>query len=197
MNRKENIVHRALELFNRDGIASVSVKEIAKQMGISDGNIRYYYRTKEDLVIAILESMKLELTNIMQSFELIDFEKARETLKMFFALSYQIVHKYRCLYLDQVWLHHHMKNYRTNFQTYVDSWRSVFKETFRQFLKVGIFKNQYSERQYKLLFEQLYIFSDSWILYYEQSENRDIEYYIELAMSILTPYWVDQDDSNS
>lgn len=189
MSRKKNIISKGLELFNTKGFASVSLKEIAKQMGISDGNVRYYFRTKEDLAIAILQDMQEELETLMQAFNQGNYDHPPVFLKSFFTQSYQVIYTYRCLYLDQVWLHHHFPEYRSQFQTYVDQWRKVFLETFERFRSENIFTNTYSDQQYQHLFEQLYIYSDSWILYYQQAENPTIEYYVELGMSILVPYW--------
>ncbi len=189
LKTKDKIVQQAIQQFNQEGIASVSLKAIAKELNISDGNLRYHYKTKEDLVIAVLEAMKKDLFLMKQSFSSKEQLPNKDFFHHFFKGSYQIIFTYRCVYLDQVWLYHHMKNYTKIFSAYVNEWRQDFLETFKIMREIGVLSANYSDEQYKMLFEQLYIYSNSWILYYEQQTEKEIAYYVAICMSILAPYW--------
>ncbi len=54
MKRKEAIVLTALKMFNESGIHNVGVREIARTMSISVGNLSYHFPKKEDIVAQIL-----------------------------------------------------------------------------------------------------------------------------------------------
>ena len=43
MNTKHKILKTALDLFNKEGLDQVSVRRIAVEMNISDGNLRYHF----------------------------------------------------------------------------------------------------------------------------------------------------------
>src|SRR5829696_9202746 len=62
MEVKERILVKAHELFNRYGIRSVSMDDIAAQLGMSKKTLYQYYADKEELVsgvfIAIIEGNK-------------------------------------------------------------------------------------------------------------------------------------------
>ena len=55
--RKEDILNAALELFNKKGIDEVRTRDIAKEIGISLGNLTYYFPTKSDIVFALVQEV--------------------------------------------------------------------------------------------------------------------------------------------
>jgi AcrR family transcriptional regulator len=54
-NTRIRIVEAALRVLARDGYSATSVKDIAAEAGIAQGLVHYYFKTKEDLVVAALE----------------------------------------------------------------------------------------------------------------------------------------------
>lgn len=56
MEAKERILLKAHELFNRYGIRSVSMDDIAAQLGMSKKTLYQYYVDKEELVRAVISS---------------------------------------------------------------------------------------------------------------------------------------------
>src|SRR5688572_10407957 len=59
---REQILDRAVELFNDRGVEYVGIRELAKDLGIKGGNITYYFPTKDDLVVAVAQRL-LALNN--------------------------------------------------------------------------------------------------------------------------------------
>ena len=47
---KERIKDKARELFNVQGMSDTSLRNIAQALGISQGNLNYHYKVKQDLV---------------------------------------------------------------------------------------------------------------------------------------------------
>jgi AcrR family transcriptional regulator len=56
MEPKERILEKANELFNRYGIRSVSMDDIATQVGMSKKTVYQYYTDKEELVTEVIEA---------------------------------------------------------------------------------------------------------------------------------------------
>lgn len=54
---RDRILETALALFNQDGFAKVTTARIAAEVGISEGNLWYHFRTKRDLVVALWEQL--------------------------------------------------------------------------------------------------------------------------------------------
>lgn len=49
------ILETAIKMFNEEGYASVSIRDISKKLNISPGNLTYYYKKKNDLIKAIFD----------------------------------------------------------------------------------------------------------------------------------------------
>lgn len=58
MKTRDRILKTALALFNESGEAGVSLAQIAGALGISEGNLWYHFRTKRDLIAALLEALE-------------------------------------------------------------------------------------------------------------------------------------------
>ena len=50
---KTDILETARKLFNEQGYNGVSMRDIAGALGISVGNLTYYFKRKEDLLEAV------------------------------------------------------------------------------------------------------------------------------------------------
>ena len=50
----QRILEHAREAFNERGVAAVGVREIARDLGLSPGNVSYHFPTKEALVAALM-----------------------------------------------------------------------------------------------------------------------------------------------
>jgi AcrR family transcriptional regulator len=56
MSTKEKILKEALSQFNERGLHQVGIREIARTLGISPGNMSYHFPKKEDLLVELLKS---------------------------------------------------------------------------------------------------------------------------------------------
>lgn len=61
MSTKELILNVSLELFAKKGYDGVSVREIARQVGVRESALYKHYKNKEDILITIAEVMKERL----------------------------------------------------------------------------------------------------------------------------------------
>jgi AcrR family transcriptional regulator len=62
---KDRILASALDLFNVRGEAGVTTAQIARSLGISEGNLWYHFRTKRDLVNGLFARMEAELDDVL------------------------------------------------------------------------------------------------------------------------------------
>ena len=53
--RKEEILRIALELYNKLGLENVSIRDIAKELKISPGNLTYHFPTQNDINFALAQ----------------------------------------------------------------------------------------------------------------------------------------------
>ena len=67
-DKRARLVHSAVKLFHLKGFQATSIAEIARDADVPVGNVFYYFRTKDDLIRAVIEHW---IEHIDRSLELI------------------------------------------------------------------------------------------------------------------------------
>lgn len=83
MDKQEQILQAALKLFVENGFHGTPTSRIAQEAGVSNGTLFHYYKTKDELVVALYIYIKTNLTGCI--------DKARlegETIKASFKRMY-------------------------------------------------------------------------------------------------------------
>ena len=65
MDKKEEILKTALKLFVEFGFHATPTSKIAKEAGIANGTLFHYYKTKDELILALYAHTKSRLTEYM------------------------------------------------------------------------------------------------------------------------------------
>ena len=55
--RREQIVDAAVDVIAEQGIQKLSLSEIEKKVGMSRGQLTYYFATKEDILLAVFDRL--------------------------------------------------------------------------------------------------------------------------------------------
>ncbi len=63
-HRKEALIQATISLVAERGVAGATVREIAKQAEVTQGLIRHYFSTKEELIMAAFEHHMRHMTNL-------------------------------------------------------------------------------------------------------------------------------------
>jgi len=61
VSTRRRIVERSVELFNRGSVQSVTIEQIASDLGMSPGNLTYHFPHKRDLIRAALDVLQERL----------------------------------------------------------------------------------------------------------------------------------------
>lgn len=64
-NRGELIEEAAVELFSRYGYERTSIEDIAKHLGIGKGSVYLEFRTKEDILMRVIERYAVKIQSMM------------------------------------------------------------------------------------------------------------------------------------
>lgn len=70
LHRREIIILTAIEIIGECGIQGLSTREIAKRQGISEGTLFRHFKTKNDIVLAVLDYFSQYDGDIFRSAEL-------------------------------------------------------------------------------------------------------------------------------
>ena len=80
-DKKTMILEKAFELFRKNGYTDTKVEDITKKLGISKGSFYTYFKTKEELLCELLESIK---ESEMEKYSKVEIdENPKKTLENF------------------------------------------------------------------------------------------------------------------
>ncbi len=64
-NTRDRLIDTAMELFHSQGYQATGVAQILKKAGVNSGSLYYFFPTKEDLLLAVLDKYKLMLHPVL------------------------------------------------------------------------------------------------------------------------------------
>jgi len=62
--RRQQLIEATLSVIARQGFAGTRLSDVARQAGVSYGVVSFYFKTKEDLLLATLQSLADEYTQV-------------------------------------------------------------------------------------------------------------------------------------
>jgi len=86
---RTRILETCLRLFNESGPASVTTAEIARTVGINEGNLYYYFRKKADILLALFEEFETALDRTANAPHSEGVDPGLEYLKTWFRLMWE------------------------------------------------------------------------------------------------------------
>jgi len=190
---KEKIISQAVEVFNRKGISKTTLRDIARELTISDGHLRYYFKTKEELVLAIFSEMEQEITSYATK-AVADFHDAHALIGPLTTI-YRIMYRYVFFFAESAAILATFPKVYAAYEQLFQSRRELFLALFEQYKTNGVFEDKVDAHLFPLLFEQVFIVSDSWVRYARLPQNRhltqeeQIQHYVAVTVALLLPYF--------
>ena len=141
MKTKDKIIYTAIKLFNKQGTNLVSTNHIAKEMGISPGNLYYHFRSKNDIIRSISDNFSNELGSVLK-IQLDTISDFSSNLTSLFNRFFKIQRSYQFLFLEGA----HLVKQDNELQDNYTNLRSLIKKGYHELLsnlvKIKIMKRQ-------------------------------------------------------
>jgi AcrR family transcriptional regulator len=192
MRTRDKILETARQMFNELGIDNTSAKMIATELGISDGNLRYYFRTKEDLVYALYMQL---VDGFNQQFTPYTTEEAISLGQTYHTLHsvFERLYTHRYLMADFMAIMRKYPKIEQHYQQLIQSRKQLFRRLIEIMQKEGIFKDDIPHSQYENVIDQFYILSDAWIghaevFFKDKDPAKKVKHYARLTFSLFVPY---------
>ncbi len=173
MKLRDKILKLALKLLNEEGLNQLKVEKITDELGISKGNLNYYFPKKDDILVALFQEYNLRLLDFAASFKVEDFDIRKYHLAVVELFS--IVRKYRGLVFasaTKAYPKSVINELNERFET-----RNRLVESFWQALyQNGLITELPEKDELKIIIDRLYIISNYWILMYEYHYKGEMTY---------------------
>lgn len=134
MKTKDRILDKAIELFNELGVHRVGVRDIARALNMSPGNLSYHFSKKEDLVVEIITRYSAGNDTEFEAYfsQPPSVELFLELMRQIFERQYKI----RGLFTGPESSIHSFAS-QTNYQATEQKRRNSFREIFEELGKNG------------------------------------------------------------
>ncbi len=193
---KVKILGCALEHFNERGVSETTLRMVASALDISQGNLNYHFRTKQELVEALyfelVDKMDLQIQNLVAG---------KPDLRYLYdvsGISMGVLFEYKFLLKDSLKVMRMSSKIKAHYHQLQKKRLAQFMELFRQQEANGTIRAQQFEAEYERLYERLTILGDNWIRHQEMQrpELQDpVRYYQRLNFEIIYPYLTEEGKS--
>jgi AcrR family transcriptional regulator len=182
MNTREKILEAALKLFNEKGTETITVRHIAKEIGISHGNLCYHFPNTDEIIFKLYENLVEELSIGISRLPVkeVDLWLLYRTGHLTFSLMY----KYKFLMLDFVGIMRRIEKLKNHYRQLVIFRQQEFQRTMEFLIVGGYLKPEVTQGHYAGVREINFILGDFWIsraeIIFEGPEKEKLNYYLSL-----------------
>ena len=189
MNTKDKIIKTSIILFNMHGTKAISTNHIAKEMGISPGNLYYHFRSKNDIIRSISDNFSNELGSVLK-IQLNTISGFSSNLTSLFNRFFKIQQSYQFLFLEGVYLAKQDNRLLNNYTDLRSKIKKGYLELLSNLVKIKIMKKQ-SLNIIEDLLDAQWIIMWYWINHTILDRNKyddfQIKKGIKLSFSIIKP----------
>lgn len=187
MGTKIKILHTSKKEFNSKGISSLSLRDLANEVGISHGNLCYHYANKDDIIKALYFEMSEKVEQLLNPNNPSD-NFGVEILERLFDLYYE----YRFI----------LKNITEIFNRNADLKKIYIQNTKKRenellaimslLSKQGFLKKGIDGDEKRMIIDKVNLIAYTWIPYAELinfgTKKQSRQYFIKLQFTTIEPY---------
>lgn len=188
---KEKILDTALELFNTEGIHTVTVRHIAQAMGISHGNLQYHY-ANTDLIIQALYYRLVARFDILMQEAPAQLAGTFDAFRKGTEASYKLIYEFRFIFLHFVEIGRRLPAITKHYKENLKKREPQFLQLFSLLQQKGYMRKNIPEDVLKLFIHQVFIVSDFWLasneITLQLSGKKALDYYNRIFWNMFYPY---------
>jgi hypothetical protein len=158
---REIILDTSLELFNSFGLSQVALRTIAKKMGISQGNLNYHFKKRDDIIEGLYFQLVKNIDSSMSS-----MQESKNPFQLLVSISETIMfnfHEYRFFLLDFTQIMRENKKIKKHYSELTIQREEQFSMLFNLLIKEGLMRKEILPNEYKNLYKRFQILGDFWI----------------------------------
>lgn len=132
------ILNSAIKVFSKKGFEAARMEDIAKTAKLSVGGVYWYYKSKEEIIIAIMEQLIDKDVKDLRA--LLEAEgSVRARLEAYISLSIEAAQEYIPITYELYSLAHRNAKVKNHIRTFLQTYHSVLE----QFIQQGIDRKEF------------------------------------------------------
>lgn len=188
MKTKEKIKHTARSLFNKKGFKNVTLREVAKVLDISYGNVTYHYKTKNQLILRLYEDMLIETQQIFLEFDRSDL---LQSILHAPKITFEISLKYLFFYVDFVEIKRSYPVIRERLETDAHTRKTGYMHILKQLQSQGLLRKELSTNDLDYLMDLSGAMRTFFFIQLDPKDyqNEDLnQMYVSYVNKLIYPY---------
>lgn len=190
MGTKEKILDTALRLFNEHGTDVITLRHIAREMGISHSNIQYYFKNADDIIATIYSNHLMELNKEVSFAD--DHQYTLSDMLRSVEVIFVHIYQYRFIYTDLISIARRIPQIRNDHNERYQFRSKQLLNIFDHLREKGVFRSDIPAPVWESLIKQIYTIGDFWISANEFINEHEgqtvIHTYTNLVRNMLYPY---------
>lgn len=186
----EKILDTAHQLFNREGVAAVSLRQIAAAMKISHGNLIYHFKSKQEIIEGLHK--RILAAALEENQKLREKEMSIWTLMEMAHSGFRTLYAYRFFMIDLNLIMRENEQLHKEFLEIEKLRALMYREAISDAIQEGIMRKEEYAGEYEQFIKRIRIFSDFWIssseIYNSGNIEEIIEEHVQLFMNMFYPY---------
>jgi AcrR family transcriptional regulator len=188
-NTKEKIIAKALELFNNDGVRETTLRKIARELGISQGNLTYHYKTKDEIIEKLYFDLAEKMNTEMQKMTV--QSSSMQVLYTSSSITMKGLYAYRFLLRDLYKILKESEKLKVHYAQLQQLRTQQTSQIFTALVQEEMVRPPEFEGEYERFYERLNILGDNWINAHELLTDQiadPVKHYVDLLVEMLYPY---------
>jgi len=187
---RDRILDACLRLFNDSGPFAVTTAEIARTVGINEGNLYYYFRKKEDILFALFERFQDALNTVANAPH--ETGGGSDPGLAYLERWFRLMWEWRFFYRDGAAIKRMAPKLRARNVKLADRGQADIKRMLLQMVEQGLLAA--SEEEVDRLVVNAWIISSYWLDYLDSRHNigkvtpEHLDWGFSQVLSLFLPY---------
>ncbi len=191
---KDRILEKALLLFNEKGLATITLRKIASELGMSQGNLNYHFKKREAIITELYFNLVDDMDNNLRA-----VFSQKINLNSYYQLTsttIQYFYKYRFIFLDFTQIIRENDTIKKHYNQLLLAREQQAADFFKMLIHQQIIRPEAFSNEYANVYKRIQILSDFWISSQSiESTTIDItmkQKYAQLILETIYPYLLEK-----
>lgn len=187
---KNKILVTALHLFNKQGLYKVTLRGIADEIGISQGNLNYHFKKREHIIEALYHELVHHID--MRMFSATTEKICIATLHLLSNAIMDLFYKYRFFLLDFNQIMREQNTIRQHYNELTQVRKKQTLELFNVLVSKNLIRPEAFENEFENLYLRIQIIADFWMsstsIEAKEITPETTQKYVKIITESIYPY---------
>lgn len=175
MKTKDKILVVSIDLFNKSGVVAITTNHIAKEMGISPGNLYFHFANKEEIIRHIFKQMCHETYQLWKSKSGNKLAHPLDVIEKNFELYW----KYRFFHREMYYLRRKDPVLSKMWKGHIAKILKLMTLSYRRWIKADWMKPIQNQHEIDFLVNILLVTASSFLQFFESADRIPVKRHVE------------------